>query len=353
MSGFNNNQGSQYGGFSGNDGSNSGNSMNGGGGGAPPPPAANNGQGSLNKGALANMTERERQALIAVRDKVTIMRRVGAVGGAAVTYALLRRRKPTPGFGATIGFTILGSIAGGGLLMPAGVMWGKADMQNVEDPSHFARVLQGAADERQGRIAPATAQNSMGNGAPGQSNRSQQFGQPSGSNGSSYPNFPPPSQSTRRTPQSSSSNNQSNQWGDDSFDESALYGSQSQSTSFSSSSGQSFNNAGSQPSPTPAEPQQPQTSRWAQIRGDRSEQPSSWERLRQQNAREAYEKRNGADGQEKEMNDVGSQYGRSNVGSSTGSLADPTFGKGTSTSRAQAQREFEASFDRERRGIDG
>ncbi|PWN33280.1 uncharacterized protein FA14DRAFT_147062 [Meira miltonrushii] len=219
------------------------------------------------------------------------MRRVGAVGGAAATYALLRRRKPAPGFGATIGFTILGSIAGGGLLMPAGVMWGKADMQNVEDPSHFARVLQGAADERQGRIAPGTAQNGMGNAGPVQANRPQQFGQQGGSNGSSYPNFPPPSQSTRRTPQPSSSNNQSNQWGDDSFDESAL---------------------------------------WAQIRGDRSEQPSSWERLRQQNAREAYEKRNGGAGQEKEMNDVGSRYGA-----------------------PQAQREFEASFDRERRGIDG
>lgn len=351
MSGFNNNQSSQYGNFSGNDGSNSGPSMNGGSGSSAPPSSSGNNQGLPNKGALANMTERERQALISVRDKVTTMRRIGAVGGAAVTYALLRRRKPTPGFGATIGFTILGSIAGGGLLMPAGLMWGKADMQNVEDPAHFARVLQGAADERTGRIAPGMAQDGKVN-APIQSNRTQQFGQQSGLNGSSpYPNFPPPSQSTRRTPQPSSSDNQSNQWGDDSFDESVLYGSQSQ--SFPSSSGQ-FDNANMSTSSSSNEHSQPsQSSRWAQIRGDRSAQPSSWDRLRQQNAREVYEKRNAGAGQEKEMNDRDSQYGRSNINSSTGSLADPSFGKGTSTTRAQAQREYEASFDRERRGIDG
>lgn len=351
MSGFNNNQGSQYGSFGDNDGLNSGSPSKGGASGGPAPSSGNgNNQGIPNKGAFANMTERERQALIAVRDKVTIMRRVGAVGGAAITYALLRRRKPTPNLGATIGFTILGSIAGGGLLMPAGVMWGKADMQNVEDPSHFARVLQGAADERRGRIAPGVAQDGTGNGPSGQSNRPQQFGQQPGS---SLPSFPPPSQSTRRTPQPSPSNNRSNQWGDDSFDESVLYGSQSQSASFPSSSGQYSENTNSSPSSSPNEPSQPQSSRWAQIRGDRSAQPSSWDRLRQQNAREVYEKRNAGAGQEKEMNNVDAQYGRSNIGSSTGSLADPSFGKGTSTSRAQAQREYEASFDRERRGIDG
>lgn len=352
MSGFNdNNQRNQYGGL--NDGSSSGLSMNENVVSPSPPSSTSTNRGLPTKGAFANMTERERQALLAIRDKVTIMRRIGAVGGAAITYALLRRRKPTPGFGATIGFTILGSIAGGGLSMPFGVMWGKKDLKSVEDPSHFARILQSVADERTGRITPGVAQDGIGN-PNGQSNRTHQFGAQSdrSSSGQNYPSFPPPSQSTRRTSQPSS-NNQSNTWGDDTFDETVLYGAQSQSSSFPTSSTQSSDTK--EFSSTPFEPSQQsnQSSRWAQIRGDQTTQPSSWDRLRQQNARQVYEKRNSENQRGREMENGDVRSNRFDAGSSSGTLADPSFGKGTSTNREKAQREYEASFDRERRGIDG
>lgn len=109
------------------------------------------------------------------------------------------------------------------------------------------------------------------------------------------------------------------------------------------------------------QPQQQQqtSSRWAQLRGERGVQASAWDRIRQEKARESMVQRNGSSG-------IGSSYdmgaegpgaraegGRESRYGSPGNLADPTFGKGTSNNRDQARQEFEASFEREKRGLDG
>lgn len=80
--------------------------------------------------------------------------------------------------------------------------------------------------------------------------------------------------------------------------------------------------------------------------------------MRQQNAREVYERRNAAGSVAPSSagaeSSAGPGLGRANaMGQDGGLMADPTFGKGVSSSRAQAQKEYEASFERERRGMNG
>lgn len=229
--------------------------------------------------------------------------------------------------------------------MPLGVMWGQSDVRSrVENQDHFKKVLENAARNKQ-------------------ANRSQSGVPPlpSQSSNTSTPNAPHsvPSSSSPQSPQQTTGHSAgTNKWGDESFDDSILYANNSNAASYDRPSAPmtpgnpSSGQAASSSSGPPIDAQTAQgNSRWAQLRGERGgNQQSSWDRVRTQTAQQAQTSRSDQANAMQRPNDRHDGYSSqaaSNVN------ADPSFGKGINPQRAQAQRDYEASFERERRGVDG
>lgn len=273
-----------------------------------------------------------------------------------------RRQKGAPiSFLRMFGFCTLGAIGLSLLVQPLAIMASAGDLKKVEDPQHLARLLQSAKDERFARRPDMPRPN-----APGQDMQPQ---------GRPMPDIPSTRMTTR--PASSNAGQQTNQWGDDlgaaEMSSSNDFASAPSPDQLPSTSGSQARSQPEQYGSSSSEPEQSQ-SRWSQLRGERGVKESSWDRIRQQNARESYN-RQAASGQgqpgqpaytqtsmgEGNYSRQGGGYGGQSGSSSSSmygqqqssELADPTFGKGVSSARAQAQREYERSFEKERRGIDG
>lgn len=255
-----------------------------------------------------------------------------------------------------IAYTFGGSLAGSWLMVPVGVLWSSNVIKRVEDAQHLARILREASGARmrseQSRDGPVSFPRHTGQGQ----RPSNQYDPPSidpaaQSMSSSYPSTPAPTPPPTRT-SARSKGAQTNQWGDEiNAPDMPSYSADAASNPTSAYPYSSQPGPSSTANPEAESGSQGQQSRWAQLRGQRSVQESSWERLRQENAREAYNKQ-AASGQGRPDQEAFSQ-GPDYAGQSGRELADPNFGKGHSSDRTQAQREYERSFERERRGVDG
>jgi hypothetical protein len=257
----------------------------------------------------------------------------------------------------TIGLCGLGALTTSLLLQPLAIIYSAGDLEKVEDPKHLSAVLTTASNQRRQRIGapPANTDPTSRAGGVGQ-----------------IPSQPPVGMGGARSRSSGMGgpNDRTNQWGDDVGATDLTYatgdmGSNSTSAeqySQPSSNQSSYSASGPAQSNTPSEGAPQQKSRWAQLRGERGVQESSWDHIRQQNAREAYNKQS-ADGKGQPGQPAFSQepvsaanqvdYERRQMQQQQGGgLADPDFGKVLSPARAQAQREYERSFERERKGID-
>jgi hypothetical protein len=295
------------------------------------------------------------EAMAKINDRVQKVRYVGFFAGAASTYLYLQTRKKGHGYMKTFAFCTGGAILASIFLQPLAIMASSGDLKKVEDPRHLAEVLQSAKQEREAR-------------RPGQPpQRPFPSNQAPPAQGTQQPNtnLPP------RAPDSRGSSSQTNQWGDDIGGGvgSQDYGgapSPFQLPQAGSSQGSSQPLAPSSSDVNNASSGEQAQSRWGQLRGERSVRESSWDRIRQQNARETYNRQSangqGQAGQAAYSQEGGFDADRNFGGQNSGSygqerkeseLADPTFGKGVSASRSQAQEEYERSFERERRGIDG
>lgn len=331
-----------------------------------------------------------------IGQKVQLCRQVGGIIGATAVFALLRRRTPRPGLLATGAMTVAGGFGGSLMLMPLGVMLGAGELRRVEDPEHLKRLLQETADQRRGRAPmpvdasrqpPEGGRAGSGTESWGDSSMSgcecrRRAGQAQGGHSHRVANIA----STRffgfvftaayNEPGRGRFETMQNDMAQGGAQDVDMGPGSSSSSSVPTASphyqstapqyqrqqqDQTWGQQQSQQQPPQGQQQQQQPSRWAQLRGANTAQGSTWERIRQDNARQVYNARRGAQEQGPQQGggsssgDYGGGSSASSSSSQNGStgLADPTFGKGTSTSRQQAQREFEASFDRERRGIDG
>jgi len=254
--------------------------------------------------------------------------------------------------------------------MPLGVVYSKKYLKDVEDPQHMAEVLRYRVEGRrkdweQGKLSgkpnleagidPRKASGSGGTSKGRESSKNDTYG-----------DYPPP------LAVASSSRN---------FD--------SNSTSYDFNfSDNSYSNGTSNQDSDPSDSSS--KSRWEQLRSERKVEPSSWERIRQDNAREALNSRNkdsysssthtqnrdrdsGSSWQKDESSSSGPvlAVGRQNqhtfneicpsmkssevLNSSSfflQSFQDPTFGKGTNQNRDRERRSFEENMERERRGMD-
>jgi hypothetical protein len=288
--------------------------------------------------------------MTAVRRNASIARTTGGLLGAtAAGLYMLRKKRSLLSFRYIFG-TFGGSLIGSWLFVPVGVVWSTSVINRVENPQHLAGILQEAQKARmRSQLPRGGAQPFPRQGAQDQRSSSQSSMDPANqSMSSSYPPAPtpPPTRTSAR-----SKGAQTNQWGDEiNAPEMPSYTSDTPSpppsnpystTPESSSTAKAEQSNGNQQ----------EQSRWAQLRGQRQVQESSWDRLRQENAREAYNKQ-AASGQGR-PDQVAFSQGPDYAGQSGRELADPDFGKGYSPDRSQAQREYERSFERERRGADG
>ena len=191
---------------------------------------------TLGPQAASQLTEKEAEALQAIRKTATSYKRVGYVVGALATVFVARRRNPSLKPLPLFGYATFGSITGAMLMSPLALASSQKHIQNVEDPRHLMDVLRGSVEERRNRVpgkpSPVT---SAGPASPHSDGRySPQAQAPGRSNGASL--------------EDSEVNND----------------------------GASFGVS----SPTSA-------SRWDQLRGENNSRPSKWDELRQQTARDA------------------------------------------------------------------
>ena len=288
------------------------------------------------------------QALASVKAKVGFARTVGLVTGAAGTFIMLQRRKAgPPSWLRMAGLCTMGSIVTGSLFVPLGIYYGRRDLQNVEDPKHLIGVLRSARDAAQrNQRAPQT---------PGQGG--------SGQGETARPGQPP----APIARQEAASMPNTNQWGDDVGAAETAYSNDFANAPSPDTYTRPMSSASSgSPSMATSSVQSASyddgagrdegKSRWDQLRRERGVQASGWDRIRQQNAKETYSRQSasgqGQPGQAAYPSEQtpNSDYRRQQPNEG---LADATFGKSISASREQAQREYERSFERERRGVDG
>lgn len=274
--------------------------------------------------------------------------------GGTAAYLFAQRRKPKPpGLMGQIAYALFGSFIGGVVCMPFGMLLATKHLRGVEDPKHLASVMQSAVDQRRGRPPlPVTR------GGPPAPEGGQEQGTGAG------PGVDVGYGSTERS-QGAFSGSLSDQ------NQSMPYASSS--SSYYSPPDESYkyndggaNSNGEREGPMQQQQQQQQTtSRWAQLRGERGVQASAWDRIRQERARDSMSSQRSSDASGSSDRNAAGPYGfeagpqgangraRESRYGSAGELADPTFGKGSSNNRDQARQEFEASFEREKRGLDG
>lgn len=241
---------------------------------------------------------------------------------------------------------------GGSLLFtPIGYVLSMNAINKLESPQHMFEVMaQGAKRQGQaGSVGDVQGQARNSSGAPSMDPAAQTM------SSSPYPLV------TTSLPASRGSGYnrgpQTNQWGDEVNGPETSYSNEFPGAASADQSSLSSTTS-SIASVTPPSSDNQNQSRWAQLRGQRGVQESSWERIRQQNGREAYNRQSangqGRADQQAEYQQIRPTPQKANDTSQSGvSMADPTFGKGLSSSRVQAQQEYERSFERERRGVDG
>ncbi len=304
---------------------------------------------SLGPNAKAQLTEKEAQALRDIKKTAGRFKAAGYLLGALGTAAVVRRRAPNTPVVRQWLYASFGSMLGGFIMGPAGIIAGQRHLANVEDVKHLAGVLEGNYREKRG---------GAGSSAPGRGIDSQQ-GSPSGSGGS------PATGGSGFEAGGSSWRQGTDINGDTDRPADSYYSSPrpgQQGGSIASASGSGSQRGGGAETATGA---QQSSSRWAQIRGERSVKESRWEQLRQENVRGGPATTPSPDAALPSAASTPYSYSTSSSprqpSSSFGStrdaqappLADPTFGKGTAQDRNRDRQQFEAMMERERKGIDG
>lgn len=169
------------------------------------------------------------------------------------------------------GYSLLGGIGGAVLMMPLGVMYSKPILRDVEDPKHMAETLRMKVESRQkdwkeGRLS-GKPNLEAGNGKEKEKLENRN----SGGGGGYGEDRISRDENSNRNFDSTSFNEVGSSRSSDSNE--SNYSHDNSTTSSHSSS-------------------QASTSRWEQLRSQRNVQPSSWERIRQDNAREALNNNN-------------------------------------------------------------
>ncbi|KDN37243.1 hypothetical protein K437DRAFT_42449 [Tilletiaria anomala UBC 951] len=297
--------------------------------------------------AASQLTEKEAEALSRLKKTASNFKFAGYILGTLGTTFFMRRRKPDIKHFSLLAYSTAGGLGAAFLLEDLGVIAGQRYLKDVEDPQHLAMVLKEARADR--------IQRQQGTGPP------------------------PPLQATQDgvrqlpasifNPYDSSEVSRDQPYvGNGSWSaNSAPLDASNPSTSDAYFEGREAGWQSRTQSPPPSQPQQDQLppSRWAQLRGERGAQVSRWDELRQQNARDGLSQtprllpgQGPVQQPQSQWQSPGQGQGdfastAANVNPRSGAiLADPTFGKGTQEDRARASREFEASMERERRGMD-
>ncbi|PWN23518.1 hypothetical protein BCV69DRAFT_1203 [Microstroma glucosiphilum] len=243
------------------------------------------------------------QAIRELKASTTWWKTIGRISGGATAIFLARRRRPPPGVLGSLGFGLLGTFIGEGLSLPFAILaGGRKAISSVEDPKHFAKVLQERQAMQNGRgglpgIGPRMGQGqSQSQGQQGQQQGvlgrdlagDKEFGTSGDFKDSSFGDFGAASSSTSSsTPRYPSSRQQT--------PSSPISSSSSSPSSSSSLPPPSFDvppNSISDPfSPNPASAQggsgsgsggarRQGGSRWAELRGEAQSGESAWARLR-------------------------------------------------------------------------
>jgi hypothetical protein len=278
------------------------------------------------------------------------------LGSSAVFVYMLRKKRNIVSFRGALN-CFGGSLLGSWLSVPVGVSWSTRKIKQVDNPDHLTSILANAQNARMKAARdnrPIQIQRLPPQGGPPPTDPAAQ----SMSSSSQQTPAPPPmpSRYISRSANARNKGPQTNQWGDEINGPEMTY-SPDEAANTPPASSFSAGESGSAPSPSgmtdneAVNPSQSQ-SRWAQLRGQRQVQESSWDKIRQENARDAYN-RQAASGQGRPDQGAFSSQGSNYAGQNSADMADPTFGKGSSPTRTQAQREYERSFERERKGVDG
>lgn len=267
--------------------------------------------------------DRPVEALRHISENVTRARTIGFFGGCGASAYVLWRMKSRPSQIRSIVITLLGGLAGSFFLLPFGVSMSRSYIRQVEDPNHFTRVLKQGMERRQrdGSDPRQLLENPTAGPPPPRSLTAQDgtdVGQDStllASDPAAFGGTPPPA---------------------------------------SDADWSSFDSA------PPTQPQRsesggaPAGSRWEQLRRDRTGNPSVWEQIRQQRAR---------DNLPEDVPRAGA--GRSGAGGPSGdagafsSQPPPQYEvprdnpDSVKARYERAEREYQAAFERERKGVDG
>lgn len=295
------------------------------------------------------------ETLATIRRRTAVARLAGSFVGASGMYSYLKFKKRKMFSIRSVLFCFGASVGGSILFTPIGLVLSLNAIKKLESPQHMVDIMAASqGGRRQGQMRPQSgiqgqhqAQSSSG-GAPSMDPAAQTM------SSSPYPPAPTPIPASRRSGYNRGP--QTNQWGDEVNGPETSYSndfpSAASTDQYSPSPQSNVQDVNAPPSDNQSQ------SRWAQLRGQRGVQESSWERIRQQKGREAYN-RQSANGQGRaDQSDYQQQIRptpqTANDTSQSGvGMADPIFGKGVFSSRAQAQQEYERSFERERRGVDG
>ncbi|KAL9939909.1 hypothetical protein V8E36_001726 [Tilletia maclaganii] len=276
------------------------------------------------------LTPKEADALQKIQDSVRVWRSAGFLAGSAAAMYFARRRKPPIGIPITAAVAFLAGWAGVYTATPFGVYAARGSVKEIEDPNHFKRIL---VESLTNKRFPEVQQG--GSQAP-QFATDRRPGWDVGSNdadmsqGTSYP-----SAAASPTPAFNSNEDQE---------------------AFPASLGSAAQGS----------------SRWAQIRGDRSTPSSTWDRIRskqssqQRNATASDDGR--APGSQSEpypafntaspaaSSQSSSSWPSNSDGFNGGSPFASTFPSASSGSSDDAyqrqQSEFDAMLDRERRSAE-
>ncbi|PWY99466.1 hypothetical protein BCV70DRAFT_201032 [Testicularia cyperi] len=245
------------------------------------------------------LTPRELAALKTIKRNVDLTKYGGWAIGAAGTWVLMSRRKPLPTNLQRIGWSVVGGLGGSFLLMPIGILASRSVLRDVEDPQHLRQVLLGAMQEQREGKRPNVG-------------------------------VAPPKGLDGESPQHGASQpGQREDWGAAAAPAEASY---SQAAPRPSNEGQT--DGFSESSSDQTRDQMPDGtgagSRWAQLRGERSVEPSRWERIRQDNARNTYN-RQGAGSQQPPLQQASPPFG-----SESDSPGSSTLGGGYSSTTTGA-----------------
>ncbi|KAE8203774.1 hypothetical protein A4X06_0g1928 [Tilletia controversa] len=181
------------------------------------------------------ITPKEYEALKKLQSSVNGWRTAGFFFGSSLSAFFCRRKKPPFGIPATLFVSFLGGMGGAYAAMPLGVLSARKTLKQIEDPNHFKQVLVEAMAQKRlpGNPSPLTR--------------------------------PPPGAGTAEA----ANFNEGGELMDPGY----------QSASASSSS---FTPQYDSPDAQDPPPSGPGSSRWTQIRGERTSSSSTWDRIRKQ-----------------------------------------------------------------------